>query len=775
MPLMQRFHEGSMRTPRPLEPTTLEAVVVGDDAGNHPEPWLTVPNIFRVLRRRFGFIILLTFALSVVGIGVTLVLPRSYRAETLIIVDARRPQISNVPEVISQLPAEQVVLRSEVDALGSNDLIRSVVKSANLAALAEFNPLLQIGAPWGWLFWIDSDRQRQLESEFTDLVQRIRSYAGIAADEGESSASDEDVAAVVAESYRRKLRVSTDGRSLTIRLSISSSSPELAAQLANLHANLYLAQQLKSKSLATEHAHAWLAQRIVPLKADVQRTEAAVQKYREEHQLIVGEKGITITAQQLSELNTQLAQARADTAYQQARLTQVRELIRSGTSLESVPEVLASPTVQKLREQETIIARLEADAAARYTNAMHPAIISARAQLKELQNALKAEAGKVATSLQRSVEVYSAKERNLEQALGELTKRAAGANLAEVKLHELEREAESTRGLYQTFLNRLQETSVGAASNVPDSRILSTADVPRGPVFPKYAQFFAASVVLASLGSTALAFLLEGMQDRLHSPTECRDLTGVRGLGLVPQVTRWSRVPLADRVVDEREMPRDAVRAVLELLFAARARTWGVRPCSIAITSTLPHEGKTVLAIWLARVSAMTGLRVLLVDADLRNPSVERYLKSQAAAAPRRDPAPEDGLQSMVTEDTVTGMHYVTCHPIERVCGTASLGTVEGILREARDSYDLVVVDSAPVLAAPESLSICQMTDGVVLAVRWGHTRYRQVRYAASMLRSVSANVLGAVVTRADVRKHSLYGFGDVGDVYHQYPRYYRT
>jgi Mrp family chromosome partitioning ATPase len=103
------------------------------------------------------------------------------------------------------------------------------------------------------------------------------------------------------------------------------------------------------------------------------------------------------------------------------------------------------------------------------------------------------------------------------------------------------------------------------------------------------------------------------------------------------------------------------------------------------------------------------------------------------------------------------------------------LSTVESILREARESYDLVVVDSAPVLAAPEAFSICQMTDGVILAVRWGHTRYRQVRYAASMLRSVNANLLGAVVTRADVRKHSLYGFGDVGDVYRRYAGYHRA
>jgi Mrp family chromosome partitioning ATPase len=195
----------------------------------------------------------------------------------------------------------------------------------------------------------------------------------------------------------------------------------------------------------------------------------------------------------------------------------------------------------------------------------------------------------------------------------------------------------------------------------------------------------------------------------------------------------------------------------------------------VAITSTVPDEGKTVLAIWLARVSAMTGLKVLLVDADLRRPSVERYLGSNSAAETSHSVDSGAGLQGMLSEDPATGMHYVTCRATEKVYGTASLNSIEGILKAARESYDLIVVDCAPVLAAPEAFAICQMTDGVVLAVRWGHTRYRQLRYAANMLRSVNVNLLGAVVTRANVRRHSLYGFGDIGDVYRRYSRYSRA
>jgi succinoglycan biosynthesis transport protein ExoP len=759
---------------RSTHPLLLEAAPVQGSYGVS-EPWLTIPNVLRLLWRRLGLITLVTCALSLLGIGITLLLPVSYESETLIVVEPRREQISNVPEVVSPLPAENAVLRSEVDALQSSGLIRSVVEHADLTSLPEFNPSLRTISGWNPMSWLAKDEQAALNQKAGSFMQRVGGVLGGGANTPEARRpQDDDAVSVAAAIYRNKaLNVSTDGRSLTMRLTIKSSDPELAARLANLHAELYLEQQFTSKVQATERARNWLSERIVPLKSDLQRADAAVQRYREENQLITSSQGMTVTVQQLAELNTQLSLVRSEKAQNQARLDQVRKLVRTGSELESVPDVLASPLVQKLREQESHVARLEADAAARYVSTEHPSIVSARAQLTELRRALVRETNKIATSLQRAVEVSSAKEQSLELALEQLTKRAAAANLSEVKLRELERDAESTRALYQTLLNRHQETSFGPIARLADSRIISAAVFPLKPAFPKYTLFFAASVLFAAAASTGLAFLVDGFQERLHSPTQCVDMLGVRGLGLVPRIGGWRSRRIADCIVSE-GMPRDAVRSVLEIL---RATQTDHKPRSMSITSAVPHEGKTILAIWLARVSAMVGLKVLLVDADLRRPAVAKYLGTKAIGGSTLGAVESGkGFQDLLCEDALTGMHWVTCRrQNDKVQGIAALQDVEKLLQEARDSYDLVIVDSAPILAAPESLSICQMTDGVIFAVHWGHTPPRQARQALGMLRSTKAHLLGAVVTRADVRKHLRYAYGDVGDVYYRHKGYYRT
>jgi uncharacterized protein involved in exopolysaccharide biosynthesis/MinD-like ATPase involved in chromosome partitioning or flagellar assembly len=739
-----------------------------------PEPWLTVPNVIRLLWRRIGLLTVGTCLLTLLGIVITLSLPRTYESETMIVVDARQSQVSTVPDVMSALPPDSVVLRSEVDALQSNGLIQTLVEHANLTALPEFNPTLRdVGIPWSLVFWLDKQEQKAAKLRFHDFKQRTASRLGLGDPETKRPEQDDPVATAAAIYRSKKLNVTTDGRSLTMRLSVKSSDAALAAKLANLHADLYLEEQFASRIRATDRARSWLSERLIPLRADVQRADSAVQKYREQNRLIVSSQGVTVTVQQLSELNTQLSLVRAEKAQNQARLDQIRKLMRSGTDLESVPDVLQSQLVQRLREQEAQVARMEADAASRYVNADHPALISAKAQLGELRKAVAKEVSKIATSLQRAVEVSVAKEKSLQDALDQLTKRASDANLAEVKLRELERDAESTRTLYETLLNRHQETSFGPISRLADSRIISAAVVPLSPDFPKYGIFFAVSILFAAAASTGLAFVVDGYQDRLRSPTECLDMLGVRGIGLLPRIAGWRSRRIADCIVNE-GMPRDAVRSIVEILRAARTEG---KTRSIAITSSVPHEGKSVLAVWLARVSAMIGLKVLLIDADLRRPAVAKYLKLEdESVRASRDVTTGDKLSDLRRVDPLTGLHYLTCKTgADRVQGIASLEGVERLIQEASAIYDLIVVDGAPILAAPESLSICQMTDGVIFAVRWGITPPRQARQALSMLRPTRAHLVGAVVTRADVKRHQKYAYGDVGEVYYRHKAYYRA
>lgn len=779
MTLGRAIRESGARSSHSGETEILEAVVVRQErteAG--AEPNMSLLSAIRAIRRRVPLIIAGTAVLSIIGIAITLLLPPRYRAETLLLIDPRREQVTNVQEVVSALPADQAALRSEIDVLKSSALIQRVAQAANLVDNPEFNPTIDpsVGFPWMLLFWLDPERQRELADHAKGFVERVvgRFMPKMNAD---APAGPRDLVAVAAMEYGRHVTVTTDGKSLTIRLQVESRDPELAARLANIHAELYVTQQLKNRLLATDRAHSWLGERIEQLRKDVQRSDDAIQKYREENRLIKSGSGTTITMQQLAELNTQLTLAQAEKVQAESRLKRVHDLLRNKAGIDSVPEVLASQTIEKLTEQEAALRRLEADGMSRYANPNHPAIISARAQLRDLHQKIASEVGKIAASLQSSAEIAASRERNLQQAVQGLLKQAADASLAEMKLTQLEREADATRSLYQTFLSRMKETSFGPAPNLADARIVSPADVPIRPSSPRYLLFFVGSFAAALAASAGFAVFLEAKEDRLRSPTQCKGLVGVPGLGLVPQVGRWQGgrvVRIADRIMVGRDgVPRDAVRSVLELLLAASSRK---RPFSVLVTSTVPNEGKTVFAIWLARLSAMAGYRVLLIDADLRRPTVAKALGLGSDTALSTQLTTRETIWSGLREDPVTGMHHIeAATQSDEIHGAASLRQLEGVLEESKNLYDLVFIDSAPVLAAPEVLSISQMTDGVIFAVRWGHTPYKQVRHAVNLVRSVSANLIGAVVTRADIRKHSTYAFGDVGDVYGRYGGYYRA
>jgi exopolysaccharide transport family protein len=763
-------------------------------------------DILRILRRRAAFIIGIIVAVTGLGTLITLQLTPRYRAEAVLILDSRKQHIANIQDVVSGLPADDSALRSELDVLTSRPLAGKVIDKLNLMSNPEFNPALR--SPPALLgplfFWLNDDQQRAVDAWIRAVFRPSNPNAAKTPQEIER-----DTRIRVIDTYLKKLSVSTDGRSLTMRIAMESENPELAAKIVNTHGDLYLLDQLEARFEATKRANTWLTQRVAELKGEVSAAERAVEEYRQKFHIISSDRGTTVLSQQLAELNSQLVQAHADRDQAAARLKQVRTLLASRADVDSIPEVLASQTIQTLRAQESQLVQNEAQLAAKYRDT-HPTLINARAQLRDVRAKIQIEINRIIVSLEQAVDTANNKERSLQAAVDKLTQQVANMNLTEVHLHELEREADASRTLFENFLSQFKQTSAGPSIEDSDARVVSPADTPLQPNFPKKVIFLSLSLVLGVVIALGLTALLEMMDNGFRNADDIERESGISGLGLLPNLPGRVLAALQSEPVGERPLstlsnpvraadaaqressarllrgsfPADfvvrkplssfseAVRSIRTSLFYSNVDT---PPKVILITSSVPSEGKTVLSAALARSAAMSGHKVLLLDADFRRPAV-----AKALGAPQNDVsvadliAGKEAFGRIIQHDEATGLDFIAApsgvtNPVDLLSSQQFVKLLDAV----RGAYEFVFVDSPPVLAVADSLILARLVDAVVFAVRWEKTPKQVVLGALKQLRGTGATIAGSVLSRVNVKRHMRYGYGDRGYYYGRYGTYY--
>lgn len=733
----------------------------------------TVADILGTLRRRIRLVMATSIVIVALIALVIMQLTPKYDGEAIVILEARNPQLANVQDVMPGLPTDNpalhtAVIRSELDVLTSRPLARRVITETGLANNPEFNPALRTGPGWfGKLFfWMDEPDQARIEQDVGAFLKKLRPGA-----DGQN-ASDPDPLAPVIDAYLENLRVKNDGKSLTFRVSFRSEDPELAARVANAHAQAYLASQVALKVDATKRANQWLAQRVEDLRGQVAESERAVQAYRVQNNLNrmpgTGSETTSIYGQQLAEMSAQLVAATADRAQAEARLAQVKELLRSGAGAESVPEVLNSSTIQRLREQEAQLMRMEAEIAERYKD-NHPPLLNVRAQLRGLRQQINHEIHNIVRSLSNDVEIARTRERVVEKNVEQLRGSLSNVNMAEVKLWELEREANARRALLQTFMARLQETSAGSPSERPDARIASRADVPNSPSFPRRKLLLAAGFVFSLIIGAGLALIVDRADSKVRSSDEVESLTAVPSFGLVPTVENtWRRKMNAARAVIDDPMSSyaEAIRSVRTALAFSHP---GESPVSVVVTSALPQEGKTTLAASLARSSALAGRKTILVDCDLRRPGVAPLLRQPTVSNIVDVLTGKMRLEDVIHRDDATGLDFIAAPSnVSNSVDLLSSSRFTEILRQLTGTYERVYIDTPPILAVSDALAVAQSADALLFAVRWG-TPEHVVATALRQVRSANLNLTGTVVTHVDLRRHSKLGYKDIGHYYGKY------
>jgi succinoglycan biosynthesis transport protein ExoP len=694
----------------------------------------------------FAAVALVVFSLS----------PR-YTAEARLFIDPRQTNVANFEGVMSALPTalEPVaVVHSEVELLRTPALALEVVRQLDLVRDPRFNYAIKAGQ--SFLSSVGDWLRARLVLALGQLG--LESFAVAFEAPPAEPETETQAIARLAEQVENNLAVMDDGKSYVLHVRFQWYSAELAAAVLNKLIEIHLHNQLGYKVEATKRVNSWLLSRIPEIRRELSLSEKELQDFREQHQLAEA-KGSTVAAQQMSELNSQLILATAERTQKESLLRDLKRLGTGQGPADSIGSVLGSPLIQRLREQEAELLRRSADLGTTF-GPQYPQVVSLRNQLNDLHQKIKTETGKIIVSLSNDVNTARVREAQLQSSLGEMQGAAAQTDRFEMRSRELEREVATSRMLLDDMVLRAKQTGMSADTEQPDTRIASPAQPPRLPSFPNKALFLGIGGLAALQLGVAFGLLRERTQRGFSSPEEIEEATRLPVIGVIPELrSRAGR--LADWVIARPEsVVGEAIRSVKTSLYLAMADDRKVA----LVTSALPNEGKTTFVVSLARSIARGGRRVLLFDCDLRKPGITKILGVQREDQNGGSILLEgDQCYPIINIDEASGLHYIAAksnraEPQELLNSTNMQFFVDAM----RSKYDLILIDSPPVLPVSDALILSRLADFSLFVLR-GNTPRVAALGALRKLRGAGVRLGAIVLTRADSHSYYGYAYGGIG------------
>jgi uncharacterized protein involved in exopolysaccharide biosynthesis len=405
--------------------------------------------------------------------------------------------------------------------------------------------------------------------------------------------------------------------SRTVDVRFRSSDAALAAEIVNTHLRQCVQQSLENRFMASKEAADWLDAQLAK-GANASTGESALQAYREQHDAVSLKSGQDIVVQKLADLNAAVTRAKTNRIDKEVQFRDVQAVQRDPSLLDSFPAILSNPFIQQLKGD---LARLQREYAqlSESLGERHPTLIEKRSEVETTDKRLAAEVRRVVQSVEDAYRAAQAEEASLVRALDEQKREALSLSRRGIEYAALERDAESIRLVYQSLLQRAKETGVSRELKGTNIRIVDAAETPTTPVLPRTWANFAIGIVGGLLLALGAVFLVEFLDDRVRTPEDLKNQLGLAFLGLIPEVrsTGIGRV-----TVLQDDVPPSFVEAVRAIRTGVVASSGDQGTKSILVASASEGEGKTLVATNLAVALAQARQRVLLIDADLRRPSV---------------------------------------------------------------------------------------------------------------------------------------------------------
>jgi succinoglycan biosynthesis transport protein ExoP len=712
---------------------------------------VTMRDLLRILRIRWKMILAAAGVAAVAAALTVSMMTPTYMGAALVMVDEQQRHVFSEqadPSVLSNLPTDPSSIESQVQMLQSHALAGQVVDKLKLVDDPEFT-----GA------------NKTVMDAVMGIGPRLIGMIGSAGVPEPDMAAQRSREGAI-NKVLSNLNVQAVGLSTIIAVNFRSTSAAKAAHIANVFADTYIANLAAAKSGATEHASKWLADRVSQLGRQAGAADTAVQLYKAENGLIDTSNGTPLTDQQLSSLTTQLIQAQGEQAQAQAKLGRVNQLLKSGRGAD-ITDAVASPLIMQLREQEATLLQQQADLSSRY-GPLHPAMQNVNARLGELRKKISEEVGRIVGTAANDAAVAATHVASLKGDMAATTSTTAGLNKARVKLGELVANASSARALYQSYLDRLNQTQQRASFNIPDVHLVSPASAQLSPVSPKKLLIIGGAALAALVLGFLAALVADRMCNGFRSANELEAGLGLSMLAAVPDV-KSRKGGLWDIGMEVLKQPlsqfSEAIRG-LEIGLSRRVGMDGASGTGKAylVTSALPADGKTSISVSLARHLAMSGHRVVIIDADHRRPRVAAALGLRNVKFCLDDYLQRRcSLDQALSSDPHSPLVVMAGSGNARELDLAGSPAMASLIARLREIVDFVVIDSPPVLAVHDAKLLAQMTDGTLFVVRWGKTPREAVSAALKLLREFGAKIAGTVLVRTNADQYQYYAYGYAG------------
>ncbi|MCM2473486.1 polysaccharide biosynthesis tyrosine autokinase [Rhizobium sp. CG5] len=756
---------------------------------DNSDSFIDLERLLTAVMRRTRIVALSVALMVTLGIAYLVFATPIYTSQTQILLDDSLSRYAEEEETSAQSRQQaDTQISSTVEILKSGKMALRVVDEAGLA---ENETILD-----------------PPQSPVATAKSWLRSMIGLfdmstpASDAAILSGKRQKAAALIQQS----ITVERVSRSAVVALSYKSPDPQLAAKVTNAYAEAFLTDQLNANFDATEKASVWLQQRLADLGQRAQAASLDVERYKTENGL-TSTRGQLMSEQQLADLSSQLIIAQADAATAGARYRQFKSIIDQGPEGAVKNAVVSSQqtdnsVIQELRGRYLAIEKREQEITQNF-GADHPQAVALRTEKTDVAGRIFRELEQLTASYGNEFDVARSREQSLRDSIDGVAGRNSEANRSLVRLGELEQKATALKSLYESYLSRYELATQQQSFPIAKARVISEAGVPVSPSAPKRTMVLALSVVLGLMLGGALGFFQEMQERFFRLENDVRKVLGQKSLGYLPligakpkKVYSFPALPFLKRRVEPEPKPdREALNRVMRTVLDAprSAFTETLRNTKLAadiilqgrasrvigVVSSIPGEGKSTVAANFAVLLAASGKRTLLIDGDLRNPSLSRLLK----------PSPTIGLVEVVLGevpwtnavkiDQETKLHILPVagrasphlHHTNELLASPGMTT---LIDNVRQSFDYVIVDLAPLGPVVDAKAFSPHADGFIFVVEWGKTPTRLVSDILDAETQISAKILGVILNKTDMTELGRYGdFGGSETMRHNYAKYY--